>query len=495
MFEVSTTNLDAGRGDLFVALGLGRELERIGYEVMYLGPESWYQVPLGCDLVVAMLPDFDPSRLPQRVTAVAWVRNETERWLQQSHLGFFDLVLCSSGASEHAVRTIFPGLTAILPIGVDTGLFIRSDAVDRAGVSTTVNQWGMEREVYSGLRAAPIDFPLEIYGRGKGFPSEVLAHWRGSVSYFELPAIYARSLLVLDDFNHTTAGFGNVNSRVFEALAAGALPVTNRRAGLQEVGLGEVPTYTGRHGLLPLVRRLIDDPATAALADRLSAHVRSSHSFERRAADFDALTKDLAPAVRTTVVTVAAPSSLIEEWYPDMAAAGGWLLHSSSAAFPVDVARGGRFGPSILHLLGTDALHLSGSPELPPERVEKSLRECLEQGAHLVLSATDPGDGKTEIPGLAPPTLAEWAAVYHPMSAGPDPAMTLPIPDPWLAARRAQRHALGVDPGTPTCLIVDVVDVTPYQEAFRRARASPLPSCVWWSPARSDLPPGNLPTG
>ena len=465
-FAVSTTNLDAGRGDVFVAVGLGLELERLGYDVVYVESRSWYRLPAGCDLLVAMLPDFDPSRLPQRLPTVAWVRNETDRWIQQPHLGFFDLVLCSSGASEHAIREVYPGPTEILAIGVDTALFDGAGDAPRAGVSTTVNQWGMEREVYSGLRSAPIDFPLDIYGQGRGFPAEVLAHWRGPVSFFDLPAIYSRSRLVLDDFNHTTAAYGNVNSRVFEALAAGALPITNRRAGLQEVGLGEVPTYSGRHGLLPLVRRLIDDPATASLASRLSAHVRRHHSFERRAAQFDASTRDLAPAERTTVVTVASASAAVEEWYSDLAAAGGWLLRSSPVEFPIDVARSERFGPSILHLIGTEALRTSHGAGITNVEIETSLRECLERGTPLVFSASDPADVTVRIPGLTPPTLAGQAAVHHPMTDGPHPAMTLPLPDPWLSLRRAQRHALGVDSESSVCVVLDPADATPYQAAF-----------------------------
>jgi hypothetical protein len=58
------------------------------------------------------------------------------------------------------------------------------------------------------------------------------------------------------------------------------------------------------------------------------------------------------------------------------------------------------------------------------------------------------------------------------MSDDPQPAMTLPLPDPWLSLRRAQRHALGVDPETPTCVVLDPSDVTLYHEALLRARES-----------------------
>jgi spore maturation protein CgeB len=91
---------------------------------------------------------------------------------------------------------------------------------------------------------------------------------------------------VLDDFNWTTVGWGAVNSRVFEAIAAGALPVTNSKRGLAALGLADVPIYTAPEELNPLVNRLLGDPdGTAALVEKLGEVVRTRHSFEVRAAE------------------------------------------------------------------------------------------------------------------------------------------------------------------------------------------------------------------
>jgi spore maturation protein CgeB len=77
-----------------------------------------------------------------------------------------------------------------------------------------------------------------------------------------------------------------VNSRVFEAIAAGALPVTNSERGLDALGLGDVPTYSSAEELNPLVDRLLGDAdGTQALVDKLGGVVRERHSFEARAED------------------------------------------------------------------------------------------------------------------------------------------------------------------------------------------------------------------
>jgi spore maturation protein CgeB len=91
----------------------------------------------------------------------------------------------------------------------------------------------------------------------------------------------------LDDSNWTTVEWGAVNSRVFEAIAAGAVPVMNSDRGLDALGLAEVPTYAAPEELNPLVDRLLGDPdGTEALVDNLGEVVRARHSYEARAYEF-----------------------------------------------------------------------------------------------------------------------------------------------------------------------------------------------------------------
>jgi spore maturation protein CgeB len=77
---------------------------------------------------------------------------------------------------------------------------------------------------------------------------------------------------------------------VFEAIAAGALPVTNSDRGLDSLGLADVPSYNAPEDLNPLVDRLLGDPdGTEALVGKLAAVVRERHTFEARAGDFVSL--------------------------------------------------------------------------------------------------------------------------------------------------------------------------------------------------------------
>ncbi|MGH8941720.1 MAG: glycosyltransferase family protein, partial [Acidimicrobiia bacterium] len=276
VFMVSTTSFGEGRGDLFVATGLGRYLRRLPFTVAYLDQSGWYEPSPAPRWVVAMMPAFRPSRLVSGSKIIGWARNEFLNWLTHPELDQFDAILCSSPAAADEFQRHFSGPVHVLPIGVDLELFQPNpgSADHRAGVVSTVNQWGRERDVYRALRSVPIDFPLRIHGQSRGLPSELARYDGGPVHFFELPKVYWGASIVLDDSNWTTVGWGAINSRVFEAIAAGALPVTNSVRGLDSLGLADVPAYAAPEELNPLVGRLLGDPeGTQALADKLGGVV------------------------------------------------------------------------------------------------------------------------------------------------------------------------------------------------------------------------------
>ncbi len=287
VFAVSTTDLDAGRGDLYTAIGLGKHLEHSDSEVMYLPQDRWYDVPAGTDVYVAMLETVDVTRLPGDLATVAWVRNQTEVWRQQPWLPLYDMVLASSQASLDAIAQVYPGPMGLLPIGVDTEVFALAPGQGRTGVASTVNQWGREREVFTFLKERTPDFPLALYGQQRGLAAELSPYARGPVSFFALPSLYNQAQIVLDDFNHTTAGYGNVNSRLFEAAACGAIVMTNRAAGLEPLGLDDLPVYSTAASLFELIGRDLNSTAAASRADDLRQVVIERHSYEQRATEFN----------------------------------------------------------------------------------------------------------------------------------------------------------------------------------------------------------------
>jgi glycosyltransferase involved in cell wall biosynthesis len=325
---VSTTDLSEGRGDVYTAVGLGRYLERMGYEVVYLPRERWYSPPEGTDVYLGLLDEVDLFRVPPAPARVAWVRNRTAEWVASRSLALYDAVLCSSELSLAEVRRAYAGPAGLLRIGVDHELFRASGAgpTVRAGVATTVNGWGRERELFHALRRIRIDFPLAIYGQQRGLSEDLHPCWVGPASFFGLPSVYREAVLVLDDMNHTTKPYGNVNSRVYEALACGAPVVTNSRVGLAETGLAALPVYGSPEELDAAIHGVLADPdAALARAAELREVVLRDHTFERRAQQLDAFLRGLEPRRRSGPAVIA--------YSPDYVRGNPYqrLLYSSAA--------------------------------------------------------------------------------------------------------------------------------------------------------------------
>lgn len=289
-FYVYSVSLDEGRGDVFVALGLARALDAIGWGVSFSDYERWNE-PLSADtsVTVSMLPTVNPDRTNPDVLHIGWARNAVDEWCAQAHLEHFDGLLASSqSASDELLRSYF-GPSEVMPIAVDPDLFMAGEGSRGLSIVTTVNYWGQDRGLISDLRSIE--------------PSENL-HWFGTnlqelevksskvkryepVSYLDVPALYRDARIVLDDLTISSRRFACHNSRLFESLAAGALVVTNLREGLDELGLGSVPVAQGAKEISTTADEYLSDEARRVeLVESLRTVVLERHTFSKRAAQF-----------------------------------------------------------------------------------------------------------------------------------------------------------------------------------------------------------------
>ena len=395
-FCVYTDNPSEGRGDIYVACGLARSLVRRGWGVRFIPRTRWSKRIDDVDVVVALLPSFDPAVVADGIPAVAWTRNETTAWMQRANLSLYDMVLSSSTLARDALREVYDGPTGLLAIGVDTELFRDEGHPRGATAVTSVNHWGRDRALHEAMRDAPADADIVWYGDPERIPSELNRWSVGLVSYFALPAAYQRALLVLDDLNHTTLPFGSVNSRVFEAVACGALPVTNGGLGLAELGLGEIPVYHTGEDLQEILRaRRKDIAGTRALVSRLQKIVTLDHSFERRADEF----MEMLPAARERAASVKPTVAFSPDYrstnpYQDMLYAGA--VSSGVRVVPApDPARspfprdpGGPLEQRALHIHWTaPLLQNAKGPNQALQNlraVKRSVQELRERGGRLL---------------------------------------------------------------------------------------------------------------
>jgi hypothetical protein len=204
----------------------------------------------------------------------------------------FDLVLTPSArhAEQLARRTRTP--VHVLEQATDPTVFFPEH--DPAHVRELVfvgNSRGIFRPILRDL--LPTDHDLAVWGQGWAgvLPDGVLAgqHLRNDA----VRRAYSSAALVLNDHWSDMRAQGIVSNRVYDALACGALVVSDRLPELHERFGDTVVTYATREDLRAQIAELLADPAQRAeRAAAGRARVLAQHTFRHRV---DALLDALAP--------------------------------------------------------------------------------------------------------------------------------------------------------------------------------------------------------
>jgi glycosyltransferase involved in cell wall biosynthesis len=120
--------------------------------------------------------------------------------------------------------------------------------------------------------------------------------------------VYASCNVVIDDSNFVTATWGSLNSRVFDALAAGSVVVTNNVRGVEEAFPGVVPTYTDRETLKKLLQKLRDPVYRQTIAVTARSMVNQHHTYDVRARQFLAAYKNWERSGLRVAIKICCPS-------------------------------------------------------------------------------------------------------------------------------------------------------------------------------------------
>jgi GT2 family glycosyltransferase/spore maturation protein CgeB len=385
----------AGYGDYYTAHELGDALtEVLGWQVRYVERyrDAWYDHVEGIDAVVVLLDGFDVRRLPAGVVTVAWIRNWVDRWLSSPWFDELDVVLTSSAKLASVVRERSRHSPIVFPLATNPDRFTMGES-ERVGTVFTGNYWGKQRlpQILSRLP------DLAVYGKGWDAVPETAGAWRGHAEYSHLPGIYARARFVLDQAAGPTWNEASVNSRIFDALAAGALPVTDQAEGAVELFGDLLPLHIGD---LASVQEALSMPETdrRQLVQRLRQVVLEQHTYQRRARQLADVLVEHGRRTRIAVVTGIPDGGQARTWGDWHFAEGfaralvragaGATVHTSTA---VDVARA-HLADALVYLHGRGALPV-GEGQLTvlwcishPE--DLSTEECDEADLVLVASHT-----------------------------------------------------------------------------------------------------------
>jgi O-antigen biosynthesis protein len=287
---ITLTSLDQsdGWGDWYSGHEIGDALEQIGWRVTYVQRkgEQWYELPGDLDYVLSLMDPFDLRRVPDHVSTIVWIRNWTERWLERPWFERADVLLVSSAGSADLIEARTGRATIRFPLAVNPERF-RPLPVEEALAADYVftgNWWGKDRDIQQAL--APREGErVAIYGKDWEQVAEFAPHARGELPYAQLPSVYASAKLVLDDTQGPTLPYGAVNARVFDALAAGTLVLTNCESGVRELFDEDFPVWNSRATLRTQLDELLgDEQRRQELVGRYREVVITRHTYAHRAA-------------------------------------------------------------------------------------------------------------------------------------------------------------------------------------------------------------------
>ena len=275
-------------GDYFTALELGTALQQqADVHVVYIPREGWGDLS-NIDILINMSPNFDLHAIKQTnpfLITVNWIRQFFERWSESDSLASYDHVIASSQLSADFLSEYLGYGVPVMPIASNTAHFAAGISREqfRCDYCFTGSHFGVSREIQFCLDPSAIKGEGAVFGGGWE-KTEFAKISRGLQPYEDMRDIYASTRIVIDDGVFATGPWGSVNSRVFDALAAGCLLVTNNRLGAAELFGGLLPTYHDRESLTEVLNWwLSHEDKRQERVRALRAIVNERHDYRQRA--------------------------------------------------------------------------------------------------------------------------------------------------------------------------------------------------------------------
>lgn len=297
VFAVTETGAEAAAGDYFTAIEFGSALHaRFGWQIEYRskvegGKEGWYDLT-DIDYLVVMVEEYDLNAIFNAspwLIKIAWARNWFERWCQHTWIKDYDLHLASSRRGADFMDLHTGKRTRVMRIATNQERFNIYDRPVKPAHNFvfTGHYWQSERDMVAALSSLPPNFHGAIYGKNWEQVPSLLHLYQGSVPYSKIHEVYRQATVVIDDANHVTKEWGAANSRVFDALAAGCLVITNSQSVSDEVFDGRLPVYESPETLAHLLDHYLkhEDERTH-LVGELRKIVLARHCYSHRALEF-----------------------------------------------------------------------------------------------------------------------------------------------------------------------------------------------------------------
>ncbi len=322
---VTEAGEDASAGDYFTASELAECLKDFGWEVTFQirrGPGNWYQVEDDVDVLISFLEAYDPGKIMcgnGSLIKVAWARNWFERWVNNPSIKKYDLIFASSLTAGNYIREKTGMETFLLPIATNPYRF--NDSVKpreefQSDYTFTGSYWDDPRDIIDMLDPDSMPYSFKLYGKNWEAFDKFKNYYQGFLNYSKLPEVYASTKIVIDDVNRGAKNFGAVNSRVYDALASGALVITNGAVGAEETFNGQLPVWRSKEELNSLLEFYLNhEDARKEKVKQLQDFILKNHVYENRARTFKEILEQEYVFKTKIAIKIPAPKwKNVQEW-------------------------------------------------------------------------------------------------------------------------------------------------------------------------------------
>lgn len=271
-------------GDTHFARDVARALRRRGWRTRLAVVSEWDAPAAQSADVVIHLRGMTPYAVKPGSLNAMWLISHPDD-VDTAELEKYDLVFVAS--AHHAAARSATTETPVIPLlqAADTHRYTPGDPDPELATRLVFvgNSRGEHRQMVDW--AIERSLPLTVHGAGWDdlIPSEYIRseHFPND----RLPDLYRSAEVILSDHWPDMARHGFISNRVFEAMAAGAVVVSDHVEGIEELGI-EIARSAAE--LEAHVRGHLADPDARRAAGRRAADmVATDHSFDRRAEVMD----------------------------------------------------------------------------------------------------------------------------------------------------------------------------------------------------------------
>lgn len=324
-FVVVEAGPAARTGEFFTANELGAALAaetKIGVE--FLEPSvDWYDVR-GITHIVNMLHEFKISQITKArpdILKVAWLRNNFEEWVASGDLHEYHQIWCSSELFCEHLRRVH-GLSAVhVPIATNIADLSSGSAREEYLHPVIFNgsHSGVNRSFVDAFaESSEWENKLAIYGHGWERVPSVATLWKGFIPYSEMRDLYASSKIVIDHAHVSACRWGGTNSRIFDAIAAGCLPLSNSEQSARSDFDGLLPVWHDANDLKNTISHYLEhEEERLSLVNDLRQIVEARHQYRHRATQVSSCLVQASDKIGSVAIKIGAPNAAESHMWGD----------------------------------------------------------------------------------------------------------------------------------------------------------------------------------